>query len=157
MVQLYIQLKPHFGRGILLYFRGCFFQFFEGKKKLYIELSQIVELYKTKIHFLVLKVHLSTLSQQNDTEEDEQKIAQTQRPLMFCEPKGQELNTFICSIFWEFFDTPGTPWGCIYIYLEKMLPDPPVCRSNLIHLRKDLCSFALFEEFSLLKVFPLSF
>ena len=70
MVQLYIQLKPHFGRGILLYFRGCFFQFFEGKKKLYIELSQIVELYKTKIHFLVLKVHLSTLSQQNDIEED---------------------------------------------------------------------------------------
>ena len=79
MVQLYIQLnyKPHFGRGILLYFRGCFFQLFDGKKKLYIELSQIVELYKTKIHFLVLKVHLSTLFQQIDTEEDELKITQT--------------------------------------------------------------------------------
>ena len=82
---------------------GVFFNFLMAKKKLYIELSQIVELYKTKIHFLVLKVHLSTLSQQNDTEEDEQKITQTQRPLMFCEPKGQELNTFICSIFLEFY------------------------------------------------------
>ena len=60
---------------------------------------------------LVLKVHLSTLSQENDTEEDVRKITQSQRPLMFCEPKGQELNTFICSIFFEFFDTPGTPWG----------------------------------------------
>ena len=77
MVQLYIQLnyKPHFGRGILLYFRGCFFQLFDGKKKLYIELSQMVEL--CKIHFLVLKVHLSTLSQQIDTEEDERKKTQT--------------------------------------------------------------------------------
>ena len=49
---------------------GVFFNFLRAKKKLYIELSQIVELYKTKIHFLVLKVHLSTLSQQNDIEED---------------------------------------------------------------------------------------
>ena len=29
---------------------------------------------------------------------------------MFCEPKGQELNTFICEKIW-FFDTPGPPGG----------------------------------------------
>ena len=65
---------------------------------------------------LVLKVHLSTLSQENDTEKDVRKITQSQRPLMFCEPKGQELNTFICNIFWEFFDPPGNPLG-VHLYI----------------------------------------
>ena len=58
--------------------------------------------------------------------------------LMFCEPEGQELNTFICSIFLWIFWHPWDPWGCVYIDLKKkMVSDLAVCRSNLTHLRKD--------------------
>ena len=38
---------------------------------------------------------------------------------MFCEPKGQELNTFICSIFLWIFRHPWDPWGCVHIDLNK--------------------------------------
>ena len=34
---------------------------------------------------------------------------------MFCEPKGQELNTFICSIYFVNFLTPLGPWYQIVI------------------------------------------
>ena len=69
----------------------------------------------------MLKVHLSTLSQQIDTEEDEQKITQTQRPLKFCEPKGQELIHLFLAYFGEFFETPGPPLECVYIALKKIV------------------------------------
>ena len=53
---------------------------------------------------------------------------------MFCEPKGQELNTFIFSIF---FDTPG----CVHIDLKKWclirLCADLMSKSNLTHLRKE--------------------
>ena len=41
--------------------------------------------------------------------------------LMFFEPKGQELNTFIGSIHFVNFLTPLGPWGCVHIYLKKCI------------------------------------
>ena len=39
---------------------------------------------------------------------------------MFCEPKGQELNTtFICKKQIWFFDAPGTPGGVSIYNLKK--------------------------------------
>ena len=55
---------------------------------------------------------------------------------MFCEPKGQELNTFICKKKSDFL----TPMGPLVVHpyrSEKIVSDPAVCRSNLTHLRKE--------------------
>ena len=38
---------------------------------------------------------------------------------MCCEPKDQELNTFICSIYFVNFLTPLGPLGCVHIDLDK--------------------------------------
>ena len=38
---------------------------------------------------------------------------------MFCEPKGQELNTIVCSIFLEIFLNPWEPLACVYVDLKK--------------------------------------
>ena len=47
---------------------------------------------------------------------------------MFCEPKGQELNTFSCKKEILIFDTPGTPRGASNIW--KIVLDLAVCRFN---------------------------
>ena len=52
---------------------------------------------------------------------------------MFCEPKGQELNTFICNDFL----TPLGPLGVRPNRFEKIVSDPAVCKSNLTDLRKE--------------------
>ena len=54
---------------------------------------------------------------------------------MFCEPKGQELNTIVCSIFLEIFLNPWEPLACVYVDLKKIRL--AVCRSSLTHLRKE--------------------
>ena len=38
---------------------------------------------------------------------------------MFCEPKGQELNTFIWSLFLWIFWRPWDPWERVHIDLNK--------------------------------------
>ena len=55
---------------------------------------------------------------------------------MFCEPKGQELNTFICKKKSNFL-TPLGPLGVRPYRFEKKVSDPAVCRSNLTHLPKE--------------------
>ena len=55
---------------------------------------------------------------------------------MFCVPKGQELNTFICKKKSNFL-TPLGPLGVRPYRFEKKVSDPAVCRSNLTHLPKE--------------------
>ena len=38
---------------------------------------------------------------------------------MFCEPKGQKLDIFICRIFLWIFWHPWDLWGCFHIDLKK--------------------------------------
>ena len=54
---------------------------------------------------------------------------------MFCGPKGQELDTFVCKK--SCFLTPLGPLGCVHINLKKIVSDPAVYRSNLMHLHKE--------------------
>ena len=54
---------------------------------------------------------------------------------MFCEPKGQELNTFICKKKSDFL-TPLGPLGVRpYRFEKKIVSDPAVF--NLTHLHKE--------------------
>ena len=53
---------------------------------------------------------------------------------MFCEPKDQELNTFICSIYVVNFLTPLGPLGVRPYRFEKKVSHLAVCKSNVTHL-----------------------
>ena len=56
---------------------------------------------------------------------------------MFFEPKGQELNTFICKKKNLISLHPWDPCRCVQIDLKKIVSDSAVCRSNLTHLHKE--------------------
>ena len=57
---------------------------------------------------------------------------------MFCEPKGQELNTLICKKKSDSLTPLLGPLGTSpYRFEKKNMSDPAVCRSSLTHLRKE--------------------